>query len=100
MKSTQFPWITLSIGLITALALMWSGPINPASRFQISQPTAMLLVSLGGLSTVAGVFVAIKRIRQQDRSSKLATIAGGNALLAVNLIYMGYRLWSLGGTGL
>lgn len=97
---TQFPWITLSIGLVLALALIWLSPINPGSPIQMPLLMALFAAELGFFATLAGCIVSVVRIRRRGRKSGELAMALGNALLAINLFYMGYRLWSLSGLGL
>jgi len=97
---THFPWMTLSIGLVLALALMWLSPINPASPVQMPLLMALFAAELGFFATAAGFVASILRIRKFGKQQGAPAMAIGNALLAVNLFYMGYRLWSRSGLGL
>lgn len=96
----QFPWITLSIGLVLALALMWLSPLNPASPAQMPLLMALFAAELGFFATAAGFVASIIRIRRLGRQGGVSAMAIGNLLLAINLFYMGYRLWSRSGLGL
>jgi hypothetical protein len=97
---TQFPWITLSIGLILALALMWLSPLNPGSPVHMPLLMALFAAELGFFATSAGLVVAVMRIRRHGKQRGELAMALGNALLAINLFYMGIRLWSASGLGL
>jgi hypothetical protein len=89
----NFSWLAMTIGLTMSLILMWFSPLNPSAPATIPLLMALLMAELGFLVNAAGVYTALAGWRKNgDRRSMI--IALGNSLLAINLAYSGFVLWT------
>lgn len=89
----NFPWLTLGVGLVLALVLVWFSPLNRSIPVAMPLLMALFMAELGFLVTAAGAMTAIYKIRSSGMDNRLMVLVAGNLVLAVNLAYVGYVLW-------
>lgn len=90
-------WLTLTVGLVFSLVLMWFGPLNPGARSVMPLLMALFMAELGFFVTAAGAFMAIRKILASKADRRSIILAAGNTLLAGNLLYTGFLIWPQSG---
>lgn len=93
----NFSWLTLTLGLVFSLILMWFGPLNPGARSFMPLLMALFMAELGFIATAAGAVAAVRKVLSNKADRRSIILAVGNTLLAINLLYTGFLVWPQSG---
>lgn len=90
----NFPWISLSVGIVLSLALYKLSPLAPDSKPVLPLLASLFLSELGALMTVYATFLGVRDLLKNRIRFQVLAMALGNLLLLLGFAYIGLELWA------
>ena len=89
----SWPFITLTIGLLFSFILAGFSPLKSAGQPTLPLLAALYMSELGMIMTLAGAWLSGRAAWQRIAVKRNTIICIGNLLLAVNLFFIGLKVW-------
>lgn len=90
----NFPWISLSIGILLSLALFKLSPLLPDSKPVLPMLASLFISELGALMTAYASYLGVMELKNNGIRFQVLVIALGNMLLLLGFVYSGLELWA------
>jgi hypothetical protein len=90
----NFPWLSLSIGILLSLALHQFSPLDPQGEAVLPLLASLFMSEVGALMTVYAVFLGVRELVKGGMRFQGLALALGNLLLLLNFAYIGLELWA------
>ena len=97
MKTNQFPWLALGIGLLFALIILQTGGHVPDSPGVLPLLMRLLMSEFAFLLNAAGAIVSVRQMLKHGPSFSGVALATGCLLHAGFFFYLGIMLWPVQG---
>lgn len=90
----NFPWISLSIGILLSLALHQFSPLGSAGQPMLPLLASLFMSEVGAVLTGYAVYLGGRELARAGVRLQGLALLLGNLLLMGNFIYAGLALWA------
>lgn len=89
----SWPYISLTVGLLFSFILVGFSPLKPEGLPSLPLLAALYMSELGMIMTLLGAWLSGRDAWQRIALRRNIILAVGNLLLAVNLFFIGLKVW-------
>lgn len=89
----SYPWISLVLGLVLILVLLWMGAMGPRGQYGLPLLTLLLMSEFGFLLAGFAVVAGIGELLRRGIHGPTALLLTANLILALGFAWIAFALW-------